>query len=151
MWIRWRLILAAIALITAATEARPSQDGIDPERSLLESMIKKEQAALSGARLTPAERRNHLVRAIERNALEVGLEVKAKIAGPKKDTLELDSPVFDRPMIYRAVVKGSGDLAGVLRSAGIARVLVTNGKQSWTFDTRPPEKWLETLSPKKNP
>jgi hypothetical protein len=136
-------------MTAAAIQARVSQDGLDPERSLIENMIRKEQAALSGAKLTPAERRDGLVRAIERNALEVGLEVKVKLAGPKKDALELNSPVFDRPMIYRAVVRGSGELAGVLRSAGISKVLVTNGKQSWTFDTRSPEKWFDVLSPKK--
>ncbi|HWP44667.1 MAG TPA: hypothetical protein VNO14_15575 [Blastocatellia bacterium] len=148
MPIRYLLFFGAILLLAAgaARAGGPpaAQSDIDPERSLLESMIKKEQAALS--RLAPAERRTALVKAIERNALEVGFEVKVRLAGPKKDTLELNSPVFDKPMIYRAVVKGGSELAGVLRSAGIAKVLVTNGKQSWTFDTRSPDKWLDALS-----
>lgn len=138
------LIIHMLALVIILLPA--SQSGIDPERSLLESMIKKEQAAQGGAKLTPAERRDAIVRAIERSAAEVGFEVKAKLSGAKKDTLELNSPVFDKPMIYRAVVKGSADLAEALRGAGIAKVLVTNGRQSWTFDTRSPDKWLDVLS-----
>ena len=161
MAFRYVIILGMLALLTAACQARQAisvlagpplspQSEVDPDRSLLESMIRREQAAQSGSKLTPAERRNRLATAIERYALEAGFEVKAKLTGAKKDTLELQSPVFDKSMIYRAVVKGSSDLAGALRSAGIARVMVANGKQSWLFDTRSPEKWLEVLSAKNN-
>jgi hypothetical protein len=79
MRIRFALILGLFVLFTPALAAAPlsAQSEVDPDRSLLESMIRREQARQSGSKLTPAERRNALVKAIERHAAEAGFEVKA--------------------------------------------------------------------------
>jgi hypothetical protein len=80
------------------------------------------------------KKREEVAKDLDRDFLSKGFDVKIHLSGSEKTTIKLESPVFNRPMIFALIDKS--DMLQNLRDAGFEEVVFSNKniKFNWEID-----------------
>jgi hypothetical protein len=78
------------------------------------------------------KKRQELVRDMDRDFLDKGMDVKLAMSGAEKTTLSLECLLFNRPMVYTLVEKT--DLIPNLKNAGFKEVIFSNKALSYSWE-----------------
>jgi hypothetical protein len=80
------------------------------------------------------KKREAAAKDLDRDFLSKGFDVKIQLDGSEKTTLKLESPLFNRPMVFALIDKS--DFLQNLRDAGFEGVVFSNKniKFAWEID-----------------
>lgn len=93
---------------------------------------KYKEVMQKAARNSMVKKREAMAKAMDRDFLSKGFDVKIKLDGSDKTVMKMDCVLFNRPMIFALIDKS--DLLRDLRDAGFEEVIFTNKSIKFTWD-----------------
>jgi DNA-binding protein H-NS len=95
---------------------------------------KYKEVMQKAARERTIKKREEVAKSLDRDFLSKGFDVKIQLNGSEKTTIKMESPVFNRPMVFALIDKSP--MLQNLRDAGFEEVVFSNRsiKFNWEID-----------------